>query len=823
MSWTGVQPVDATEARGVAGMSIILAKETWSSAETFEATVGTWGMTNGRSYTLDWEIREGNGSTIDNLVRTGTQNFSANSAAIQFTIEANHLGKGANHLYRLITTLSDYQGVVVSKQANFSAFTNTLPFGYSNIIFFGDSLSDMGNSFNQWGTPDSPPYWNGRFSNGEVWAEQFGRWNGLILNPGRGTGSGNNRAYGGAHSGDGNYLFVIPNVGKQVDDFLQNHQINSNELVVIFCGGNDFVHSDETDTQTVVDNIESHIDQLSDAGATEFLIPELPGLDAAPRVHEERDAAGVKAFHERLLDFNARLHSMLDSKVNSTNLTIHRGLTWEVFDSVLNNPNYYGITNTTAPACDHEGYTCDDGDWIAPNAEEFVFFDKMHPTLTIHDLFDLYARELMGVDDTDGDGLADVFDNCLDTLPAVEIGTDGCDLPPPDEDGDGVPDDNDECLGTLAGATVDAAGCSDKQRDTDADGVVDAFDNCPTTPTNEVADLAGCSATQRDGDGDGVVDAYDSCPSSPFGESVASDGCALSEVDRDGDGVMDDADACLTTPYEEPVNSVGCGPSELDDDEDGINNLYDNCPFSPVTEDVDLHGCAASQRDSDSDSVFDSLDFCPNTVDFSSVDDEGCSDQQRDLDDDGRLDYEDDCIDTSGSLRGCPILSIETRIIQYPTDSEDAVIELLFDCESNCSMIYTSSVSNKSSEVQPGTFESVISNPGPGQHVITFRIAVNGTFAEESISLTWPVNQQDINQQNSDVGNNSNDGGEVVIEEGSSFSSNLDPSRIGLFGLLILANLAVLVILMKRRRRRRMQGAIGSQPAALMDQTSLFR
>ena len=111
----------------------------------------------------------------------------------------------------------------------------------------------MGNSYNAWGTPDSPPYWNGRYTNGEVWSTQFGQFMGVSMTPGRGSGNGNNRAYSGAHAGEDSYLLVIPNVGKQVDDYLQNHQINANELVVIWCGGNDFVHSDEQDTQQIVD------------------------------------------------------------------------------------------------------------------------------------------------------------------------------------------------------------------------------------------------------------------------------------------------------------------------------------------------------------------------------------------------------------------------------------------------------------------------------------------------------------------------------------------------------------------------------------------
>src|SRR6188472_1030511 len=38
---------------------------------------------------------------------------------------------------------------------------------------FGDSLSDVGNTYAAAGAPLSPPYSNGRYSNGPVWHEQL--------------------------------------------------------------------------------------------------------------------------------------------------------------------------------------------------------------------------------------------------------------------------------------------------------------------------------------------------------------------------------------------------------------------------------------------------------------------------------------------------------------------------------------------------------------------------------------------------------------------------------------------------------------------------
>ena len=49
--------------------------------------------------------------------------------------------------------------------AETDSFTYTVAAGFSDIIVFGDSLSDVGNLSNMTGgaIPPDPPYWQGRF------------------------------------------------------------------------------------------------------------------------------------------------------------------------------------------------------------------------------------------------------------------------------------------------------------------------------------------------------------------------------------------------------------------------------------------------------------------------------------------------------------------------------------------------------------------------------------------------------------------------------------------------------------------------------------
>lgn len=152
--------------------------------------------------------------------------------------------------------------------------------------------------------------------------------------------------------------------------------------------------------------------------------------------------------------------------------------------------------------------------------------------------------------DSDGDGLADKYDECPDIAGSEDAG--GC----PDEDLDGVADKDDECLGVPG--SKPAKGCPDQ----DYDGVPDDEDLCPYLPGT--VEAKGC----RDTDKDGVFDNEDQCP---YIKGEASNhGCPVTDKDSDDDGVLDKDDKCPNKPG--PYN--GCP----DSDGDGLADNVDNCP-----------------------------------------------------------------------------------------------------------------------------------------------------------------------------------------------------------------------------------------------------
>ena len=119
-----------------------------------------------------------------------------------------------------------------------------------------------------------------------------------------------------------------------------------------------------------------------------------------------------------------------------------------------------------------------------------------------------------GTDDTDGDGVLDGCDNCLDDPnPGQE-----------DQDFDQIGDLCDNCPTVLNPGQEDADdnGIGDACEDSDGDGVPDVQDNCPDDP----------NPGQEDADGDEVGDVCDPNPNNPcaslaFGEGSTPAGIAL--------------------------------------------------------------------------------------------------------------------------------------------------------------------------------------------------------------------------------------------------------------------------------------------------------
>ena len=112
---------------------------------------------------------------------------------------------------------------------------------FTDLWIFGDSFSDQDNVLAATGAiPFSPPYFEGRFSDGPVWISHLADGLGLP-NPVASLNGGQNFAVGEAQTGPGeSTLGPVPNVGSQIATFKQSGRtVLPTELVVVWAGYND--------------------------------------------------------------------------------------------------------------------------------------------------------------------------------------------------------------------------------------------------------------------------------------------------------------------------------------------------------------------------------------------------------------------------------------------------------------------------------------------------------------------------------------------------------------------------------------------------------
>jgi outer membrane lipase/esterase len=176
---------------------------------------------------------------------------------------------------------------------------------YTNLVVFGDSLSDQGNAFlavspsllpagttyppypyPQIVPGQSTPYFNGRFSNGPIWVDTFAAKLGLSSAPA--LLGGTNYAFGGALT-SGASLAGTPSLAVQVGGMylLAHPAVPAGTLLALWGGANDIIQSHQgnpaaPDPTTSANNIKADIQALYNAGGREFLVFNLPDIGKTP-------------------------------------------------------------------------------------------------------------------------------------------------------------------------------------------------------------------------------------------------------------------------------------------------------------------------------------------------------------------------------------------------------------------------------------------------------------------------------------------------------------------------------------------------------------
>jgi len=238
---------------------------------------------------------------------------------------------------------------------------------YSDLVVYGDSLSDNGNLFAfDGGTFPPPPYWMGRESNGPVAVEDLGHSLGLPLLDfawiGATTGVGN-IVDGGTQTTLG--TLGLPGMLTQLA--ATHNQVSPTSLVVVWGGTNDF-ESDgfsQVTAQLAVSDILSIVAELQGIGVMKIVVPGMPDLGLTPAFHGDAQATALSLYFNQLL--------LAGLPAGTTYFD-----EFALLHEVVGDPGAFGLTNVTDP--------CFDGVTVCQNPDQYLFWDDLHPTARGHQI-----------------------------------------------------------------------------------------------------------------------------------------------------------------------------------------------------------------------------------------------------------------------------------------------------------------------------------------------------------------------------------------------------------------------------------------------------
>ncbi|MCH9757420.1 MAG: SGNH/GDSL hydrolase family protein [Gammaproteobacteria bacterium] len=283
----------------------------------------------------------------------------------------------------------------------------------NKVVVFGDSLSDTGNLYEymRHQLPMSPPYHEGRFTDGPVWIEHVLTHYYPKDEPKLHL---NNYAFGGSGVGsedendaddddidDGALL----NLDSEVSSYLLAHddKADASSLYVIWMGSNNYLALPEDlddEVKFTLDGIRRSVELLVQKGAKRIMLVGVPDLGRIPMARE------FEAIEE--LSYVSHQHNMkLEASVEQLK-TLYPDVQWVFFNvnelliEALDHPELYGFTNVTETCYDTLDYVPSSQSVLnmasriklrarsANTCDTYLFFDPVHPSGRAHEYI---ARE----------------------------------------------------------------------------------------------------------------------------------------------------------------------------------------------------------------------------------------------------------------------------------------------------------------------------------------------------------------------------------------------------------------------------------------------
>ncbi len=301
---------------------------------------------------------------------------------------------------------------------------------YSQLVVFGDSLSDTGNFFAATGNPPAP-YWQGRFSNGPIWAEQLANHIGLYTN------NTINKAVGFATTTDVLHLQIQPylvGAGSADPAALYSYWAGANDLFGLLStpGADPAVV-----IGTAMQNTATSLQALLAAGAQHIVVANLPDLSVTPFAVEFGDPALTAMMFALTRTYNRYLAYTLDAVEAASGVPITRFDAFGLTRSLVQDPFSGGFRNVDQRAFSSTGV-------LTPYPDAYMFWDHVHPTTKGHSFVMGTALAQLGIlwGDVHVDGVLDINDaNALLQVMGPSVPGTAADL-----DGSGVVDNQDHDL-----------------------------------------------------------------------------------------------------------------------------------------------------------------------------------------------------------------------------------------------------------------------------------------------------------------------------------------------------------------------------------------
>ena len=274
-----------------------------------------------------------------------------------------------------------------------------------NIVIFGDSLSDNGNfyRYTQNKVPHSPTYYEGRFSNGPVWAEHLT----TSYFPSPNTNHLFNYAFGGASVAVAKQaaLFTLKS---EIDTYLlaNNGAADPNSLIIVWIGANNYLVLPDNLSEVAVavdQGIQQGLQTLVTAGAKNIMVLNLPYLGNTPFAREvgmEDSLNEVTKQHNQLLENTIANLKSLNPEVQWLLFDVQTSL-----DDLFLNSAKYGFHNVVDSYLDTQITDSSKNSMVKVAVETspqnnayctgYLFFDAIHPTALAHVILAKNVREFL--------------------------------------------------------------------------------------------------------------------------------------------------------------------------------------------------------------------------------------------------------------------------------------------------------------------------------------------------------------------------------------------------------------------------------------------